>query len=207
MDYTGGFRYDDVCMLVGLETAPELNGRAARVCRPAGPMSGPERVPCELLIGAKKLAVRSKNLFKIESEDALEGERVCELMPHDDRIDAGMLLYTKRDSVVVAPGVIMNNLSSDSPPMRRPKPTRPDRSPDTPLTNEEKAEALRVGQWGDRTSPFEWGEFVRSVKAARGGEGCYPRDWHPAIIQGGLFRENGEPTRSGFTGVFDVPRE
>ena len=200
MEYAGGFRYDDVCMLVGLEKTPDLNGRAVRVCLPTGPMSAPERVPCELLLGAKKLAVRSKNLFKIESEDALEDERVRELMPHDDRIDAGMLLQAKRNSVVVAPGVIMSNLS-DSPHMRRPKPTRPDPSSEAPLTDEEKAEALRIGQWGDRTSPFEWGAFVRAVKAARGGEGCYPCDWHPAIIQGGLFFLNGQPTRSGFAGA------
>lgn len=48
MDYAGGFRYDDACMLVGLEKTPELNGRAARVCLPTGPMSGPDRVPHRL---------------------------------------------------------------------------------------------------------------------------------------------------------------
>ena len=109
--YAGGFGYDDVCMLVELEKTPELNGRAVRVCLPTAPMSGPDRVPCELLLGAKKLAVRAKNLVWIENEDALKSDRVRELMPHDDRIDAGMLLYTKRNSVVVAPGVISMNLS------------------------------------------------------------------------------------------------
>ena len=203
--------YDDVCMIVGLEKAPELNGRAVRVCLPIGPIGDPDRVPCELLIGAKKLAVRSKNLFPVKDDDALRSERVRALMPQDDFNDAALLLYSKRGSEVVAPGVIrMRTSSSHSPPVPPSKRERsnPARSAnvakvanvasDAPMTEEEKAEALRIGQWGDRTSAFEWGEFVRSIKTARGGDGCYPSDWYEQMIVGRLFSEHGHATRSGF---------
>ena len=122
MQYVEGFGYDDVCMIVGLEKRPELNGRAVRVCLPTSRI-GADRVPCELLLGADKMALRSTNLFKIENEDVLKSEKVIDAMPRDDLVDAGLLLYTKRDSVVMAPGLIMSNVSG-SPPMRRPKSKR-----------------------------------------------------------------------------------
>jgi hypothetical protein len=55
-----------------------------------------------------------------------------------------------------------------------------------PLTAEERAEALRVGRYGANTTPMDWADFTRAVKAARGG--VYPSNWFPEIIQGLLYR-------------------
>lgn len=56
----------------------------------------------------------------------------------------------------------------------------------TRLTEEEKAELLRVGRWGDKTTGMEWGDLTRKIKAAHGGK--YPFDWPEAVIFGHLFQ-------------------
>jgi hypothetical protein len=66
-----------------------------------------------------------------------------------------------------------------------------------PLTAHEKTEALSIGQWGDKTSPQRWCEFVTKVKEMRGG--VYPSDWHPMIIMGRLFSDQGQPMHSGLS--------
>jgi hypothetical protein len=58
-----------------------------------------------------------------------------------------------------------------------------------PLAEAEKAEALRIGRYGEVTTPMQWGDFCRAVKTARGG--VYPSDWHHEIITGKLYRRNG----------------
>jgi hypothetical protein len=55
-----------------------------------------------------------------------------------------------------------------------------------PLTSAEKAEALRIGRFGNTTTHMQWGDFCRDVKAARGD--VYPSDWHPEIIEGALYK-------------------
>lgn len=203
MDYCDGFRCDDVCMLVGLAQNSELNGRAVTVCLPDGPLES-GRVPCQLFDSNKKFAAKSTNLFKIEDEWALTDTRVHTLMPRDDWIEAARLIHAKRECVADVAGVVLGR--SESPPMRRhrasrstppppPPPTAPSMDSDAPLTNEEKVEAIRIGQWGDRTSSYDWGRFVHQVKTARGGDGCYPNDWHPMIIQGSLFHRSSSPLR------------
>ena len=56
----------------------------------------------------------------------------------------------------------------------------------TRLTEEEKAELLRVGRWGDKTTGMEWGDLTRKIKAAHGNK--YPLDWPEAVIFGHLFQ-------------------
>lgn len=63
------------------------------------------------------------------------------------------------------------------------------------LTSEEKAELLRIGRWGDRTTPMEWGDLCRAVKAARGG--LYPADWPEAVVHGHLFKAAGHELKDG----------
>ena len=55
-----------------------------------------------------------------------------------------------------------------------------------PLTYAEKAEALRIGRFGNTTTHMQWGDFCRDVKSARGD--VYPSDWHPEIIEGALYK-------------------
>lgn len=57
-----------------------------------------------------------------------------------------------------------------------------------PLTPEEKVEALRVGRFGEKTTPMEWADFTRSVKAARGG--AYSSDWRPEILERALYKRS-----------------
>ena len=103
-------KYDDVCMLTKLHNKPALNGRAVRVCLPDGKLAE-DRIPCELLIGCKKLAVRPANLVFIKNDAALNEPSILNVMPQDDLNDARMLLFAKRNSVVVAPGVISVNVT------------------------------------------------------------------------------------------------
>jgi hypothetical protein len=57
---------------------------------------------------------------------------------------------------------------------------------ETRLTEEEKAELVRVGRWGDKTTGMEWGDLTRKIKAAHGNK--YPQDWPEAVIFGHLFQ-------------------
>ena len=74
-----------------------------------------------------------------------------------------------------------------------------------PLTDEEKAAALVLGQYGANVvEKLKWGDFCRAVKAARlpsedGDQ--YPIDWFPLIVQGKLFADNGQALmrRTAFT--------
>ena len=100
------FVYGTICMIVKLKTKPELNGRAVRICL-AHPQISKDRVPCELMIGCDKLAIKPENLRYIATEDELEDEDVRNLMPEADVIDCGMLMHAERGSTVITPGVTL----------------------------------------------------------------------------------------------------
>lgn len=118
------FSYDRVCMVVNLRVKPQHNGRAVRVCVPSGKIAD-DRVPCQFLIGYNHVAIKPQNLRLIATEDALEDEDVVALMSEEDRMDAGMLMHTQRDSTVIAPGISLmrcnttNDSRSSSPVSRR----------------------------------------------------------------------------------------
>ena len=82
-------KYDDVCMLTGLHNKPELNGRAVRVCLPDGRLAD-DRIPCELLIGRKKLAVRPANLVFIKNDAALDELEADHLLAWVEHVEAAV---------------------------------------------------------------------------------------------------------------------
>jgi hypothetical protein len=67
------------------------------------------------------------------------------------------------------------------------------------LTPAERAELLKVGQWGARSSPAEWSSLVASIKHSR--SGLYPSDWSDAVLRGDLYRSAGHGHVDGFSGV------
>ena len=175
------FEYDSLCMLTGLNARADLNGRAVRVCLPNGKIE-PVRVPVQLMVDCRYVSVKAENLVPLPNKEALEIPHVKQAMPAEDREDCRMFFFAMHGSEVIAPGVIRMSTKL---------------SKDEPLIDEEKAEALRLGQWGDvAKDPTGWSKFCYLVKTRRGDE--YPPDWHEQIIRGKLFKEAGQPTRSGF---------
>lgn len=186
--------YDDLCMVFNLKSRLELNGRAVRVCLPDGKIAD-DRVPVELMIGMRKIAVKATNLFKLEGMQSLSSPVVTALMPEEDKNDCKLFFLAMEGSTRVAPGVTLMPT--------KPTPAQgPPLDPDAPLTEDEKATALCLGPWGDLSGDkIGWGDFTRSVKARRGGEN-YPSDWYPQIILGDLFKGNGQSHRDGFIDVY-----
>lgn len=75
---------------------------------------------------------------------------------------------------------------------------------ETFLTTFEKAELLRVGRWGERTSRMEWGDLSRTIKASHGGK--YPADWPEAVVFGFLFLKHGDTLTNGMSIHDDVEK-
>jgi hypothetical protein len=105
-----GFEYDSLCMLTGLMGKQELNGRCIRVCS-AHPPPQEGRVPCELMIGEKRIAVKPENLRKLPNARALMEPDVQEAMPNEDMEDARLYFHAMEGSTQIAPGVTLMDCS------------------------------------------------------------------------------------------------
>jgi hypothetical protein len=123
--------------------------------------------------------IKPDNLELIEFSEQVDDPKFSRVN-HDEKTDLRMYLWSTRGAEIV-PGVKGVSV-----------PTHTD---DFPLTDAEKAELLRLGQWGDATSSGEWHDCLQTIKHVRGG--VYPRDWHPQVIVGELFRSHDQLTRDG----------
>ena len=59
----------------------------------------------------------------------------------------------------------------------------------SPLTDDEKTELLRIGQFGKNTDAETWDAMVDKIKAAR--DNKYPSDWYVNVNLGVLYMCNG----------------
>ena len=176
----GPFPYDAPVYVSGLEKTIFLNDRGARVCSHAPRDDG--RVSIQMLCSPEtRVWIKTQNLTRLMFAEELEGARFC-LMSDVERTDMRMYVSATQGAAPV-PGssaVLMCTRINDQP-----------------LSAHEKAELLRVGQWGSFTSRMEWGDLVRQMKRHR--NGVYPRDWHAQVVVGNLFADAGHPVTSGMS--------
>lgn len=178
METEPDFLYDNAVIVSGLVNRQDLNDRAARVCELAPRSDG--RIGIQMLLAPDQCVwIRPENLNPIEFSEQVDDPKFSRVT-HDEKNDLRMYLEATRGAEGV-PGVKAVCV-----------PTAPN---DHPLTNEEKAQLLLVGQWGDLTSSEEWRKVHHEiVRVARGG--TYPSDWSQQVVEGELFRANGQPTRT-----------
>lgn len=172
------FLYDKAVIVSGLVNRPGLNDRGARVCELAPGHDG--RVGIQMLCSEDvRVWIKPANLDLIEFSEQVDDPKFSRLS-QDEKTDLRMYLWSTQGAEPV-PGVKAVSV--------------PTHTHDFPLTDDEKAELLRLGQWGGATCPGEWHDCLQTIKRVRGG--VYPRDWHPQVIVGDLFRSHGQPTCDG----------
>lgn len=174
----GEYPFDTPVFVDGLTARTDLNGRGARVCELC-PRDTDGRIGIQLLCDAHtRVWVKKENLTALSFVEELDEDKYRK-MTDAERMDMRMYMDASRGAKAI-PGMKGVSVSTFVD--------------DHPLTECEKAELLRVGQWGANTSPLEWGDVVRQIKNAR--NNVYPRDWHPAIVNGDLFVANGQGNKS-----------
>jgi hypothetical protein len=90
------FEWDDAVRVHGLESRPDLNNRAARVCKLA-PRPKDGRIGIQFLIGAESVWVKPSNLTIIPDERALADQPFC-TMPEADLLDLRMFFCANEGS-------------------------------------------------------------------------------------------------------------
>tara|TARA_B100001057_G_scaffold494830_1_gene592253 strand:- start:200 stop:1171 length:972 start_codon:yes stop_codon:yes gene_type:complete len=173
-----GFAYDKAVIVTGLVNRQDLNDRAARVCELAPRADG--RIGIQMLLSPDvRVWIKPDNLELIEFSEQVDDPKYSHVN-HDEKTDLRMYLWSTRGAEPI-PGVKGVSVSTHTD--------------DFALTDGEKTELLRLGQWGDATTPGEWHDYLQTIKHVRGG--AYPRDWYQKVVVGELFRSHGQPTRSG----------
>lgn len=177
----GPFTYDLPVYVSGLQGRVDLNNRGARICERT-PRKGDGRIGIQMLRSPDtQVWIKPENLTVL----TFAGELHCH--PYSQMSDAelqnmGMYMYTSRGSTPV-PGMKAVSIATFTD--------------DRPLTEREKDELLRVGQWGANTSQADWHALVLQIKNDR--NNVYPRDWHSAVVSGAWFEANGQPVRDCMT--------
>ena len=173
-----GFAYDKAVIVTKLANRQDLNDRAARVCELAPRADG--RIGIQMLCSPDvRVWIKPDNLDLIQFSEQVDDPKFSRVS-HDEKTDLRMYMWSTRGAEPI-PGIKGVSV-----------PTHTD---DFALTDDEKTELLRLGQWGDATTPGEWYDYLQTIKHARGG--VYPLDWYPQVINGNLFRSHGQPTRDG----------
>lgn len=173
-----GFAYDKAVIVSGLVNRQDLNDRAARVCELAPRADG--RIGIEMLLSPDvRVWIKPDNLERIAFSEQIDDHKFSRVN-NDEKTDLRMYLWSNRGAETI-PGVKGVSVTTHTD--------------DSPLTDDEKAELLRLGQWGDATAPGQWHDYIQTIKHVRGG--AYPRNWHPQVIMGELFRSHGQSTRDG----------
>ena len=172
------FVYDTAVIVSGLVNRQDLNDRAARVCELAPRADG--RIGIQMLLSPDlRVWIQPDNLERIEFSEQVDHPKFSRVS-HDEKTDLRMYLWASSGAEPI-PGIKGVSMSTHTD--------------DFPLTDDEKSELLRLGQWGDATTRGEWHDYLQIIKHVRGG--VYPRDWHQNVIVGELFRLHGQPTRDG----------
>jgi hypothetical protein len=177
----GPFTYDLPVYVAGLQGRVDLNHRGARICERA-PRAGDDRIGIQMLCSPDtRVWIKPENLTVLSFVEELQDPKYAQISDAE-RLDISMYMHASRGSQPV-PGINAVSMSTFSD--------------DRPLTEREKGELLRIGQWGDNTSSAEWRALVTQIKSDR--NNVYPRDWHTMVVSGNLFVVSGQPTRNPMT--------
>ena len=131
MNYTdqrvSDFKWNELCMVVGLEVNAHLNGRAVRIRTRHGRTLPDDRVPVQFMVGENEIAIKPENLRRIPDEAGLQDEDIKARMPEADYNDSLLFMYTKRNSLPTGIDGLEMMCTSSSPPSSLPSSPLPRR--------------------------------------------------------------------------------
>ncbi len=107
------YQWDDVAYVSGLEGRPDLNNRAARVCKAAPRADG--RIGVEMFIGQERVWIKPSNLTPIPNVDALS-RPPFNGMSSVETTDVGLFFFSNEGSMRV-PGVPIRMMSTRCDPL------------------------------------------------------------------------------------------
>ncbi len=103
------YEWDDVVFVSGLQGRPDLNNRAARVCKMAPRADG--RIGIEMMIGMERVWIKPANLTLIPDAKALS-QPPFNALSSEEATDVGMFFFANEGSYRL-PGIPGRSMSTD----------------------------------------------------------------------------------------------
>lgn len=115
------YEWDDVAYVSGLQGRPDLNNRAARVCKPTPRTDG--RIGVEMFIGQERVWIKSFNLTPIPNVETLSNPPFNG-MSSTETTDVGMFFFVNEGSTRIPgfPGRMMTTRRDPPAPATSPAP-------------------------------------------------------------------------------------